>query len=319
MLVCVRFPGPGGAAPLEQRPRSYSLNAFSSGPGFRIVIHATVCAQPLRPDYSHSDSMPAQPENPSTILTSTKRTFLTRQILLLSSRLTVPLSESSSTSSTTTLPTTTTTPLLEKINKKITSHNRLHFPLQTQRHVLEQIESIYWRDVLASGLPITKSETLVGKDIDFTTSEGVQSLESGWDGVVLPNPDTTAQPGKGASTQDQRFAALHKTLHARITRRDHLRKKARALKRLRKQLEPFENSKENIQANLVGAGNKEIEAEMARMRVLLVRAEGQIRERQEERLRLLTEDGERVDGVEGRRQTHMRNDLDRLQSVLELG
>lgn len=265
---------------------------------------------------------PHQPANSSTTLITTKSTFLTRQILLLSTPLTLPYSQpSSNPSSIDTLPTTTSEPLLEKINKRITTHNRLHFPLQTQRHILEQVEAIYWRDVLASGLPVTKPETLVGRDVDFTREEGVQSLEAGWDGIVLAGSDSTTNTNSihedNEHDQRQRFTSLHKTLRARVDRRDHLRKKLRALKELRRRLEPFEKPKENIQPNLVGNGNKEIEGEVARMRVLLVRAEGAVRERQERRERAgrgrgSTEDGE-VQMVDG------GSDLKRVQDLLELG
>jgi len=75
--------------------------------------------------------------------------------------------------------------VITQVNKKIASHNRLHFGLESQRHVLEQVDGVYWRDVLARGLPARKAETVVKRDVDFTEA-GTESGNNGLGGNVLP-------------------------------------------------------------------------------------------------------------------------------------
>lgn len=272
--------------------------------------------------------------DPFTLLSSQKSTFLTRQIRLLST----PLNISPSTSSTT-LPSTLLDPLLSKLNKRITSHNRLSFPLESQRHVLEQVDGVYWRDVLSKGLPVGKSETVVGRDVDFTGAEEVRGLGR-WGDVVVgeeerdsggrarkrrrvggmsdslshdgrehdehdENEDSTSETTpNSSSTQSQphRYQALQTRLTTSIERRNHLRQKLLALKRLKAKLEPFEDAQSQVQPNLMWKGNKKVESEIARMRVLLVKCR---------------DVGRRVRGEET--QGQIQTQIQRIESVLGLG
>lgn len=232
------------------------------------------------------------PSDLSSNLTSSKSSFVTSQVRLLSQPLHDP--------SVNTLPDAATEKLISVINKKITSYNRLHFGLESQRHVVEQIGGIYWRDVLAGGLPVRKAETTVQRDVDFTESEKV--LPEQWEDVVLDerprkrrrtedrqreqhNGVTEAGTEKNihelyedtdrASQQEEpqarAYAELRERLRSQNERRDELRRKLGQYKKLRGLLTPFEKPQDNIQPNLVTRDNKELEAELAKMRVLLAR------------------------------------------------
>lgn len=186
---------------------------------------------------------------------------------------------------------------------------------------------MYWRDVLSQGLPVTKAETLVGRNVDLTDKSGVHGLEGGWEQVAVVVDEQDSSTATASQQQDEqqrketekeRYSILHEALKSRVTRRDHLRKKLSALKRLRGQLEMFEDPKENVQPNLVGfggGGNKEVESELARMRVLLVKAEGTIREN---RQRGGEGQGQGNRGQEEQTEKGLDRE-DRLQRVLELG
>jgi len=236
------------------------------------------------------------PSDASSTLTSSKSSFVTSQIRLLSQPLLAP--------SVNTLPDAATEKLISAINKKITSHNKLHFGLESQRHVVEQIDGIYWRDVLAGGLPVRKAETTVKRDVDFT--ESGKAIPKLWEDVVLDE-----RPRKRKRTEDRQrehhdsateaetennmqefykdterasqeeesqaepqahaYTVLREKLHSQTERRDELRKKLGQYKKLRGLLTPFDKPQENIQPNLVTRDNKELEAELAKMRVLLAR------------------------------------------------
>ena len=78
------------------------------------------------------------------------------------------------------------------MNKKIAQHNRLVYSAESQRHVVEQIDGLYWRDVLSQGLPIGRAETCVRKGVDFTEHDrkeegqgGVNGLPESWEDVLV--------------------------------------------------------------------------------------------------------------------------------------
>lgn len=241
--------------------------------------------------------MPVPVSDPSSTLTSSKASFVTSQIRLLSQPLHNPAVNI--------LPDAATEKLISAINKKITSHNRLHFGLESQRHVVEQIDGVYWRDVLAGGLPVRKAETVVKRGVDFTESE--KALPERWEDVTLDErprkrrrredrtwqqqeqndatetesgvtrqPDeemsqTNQEEGAQADVQAHEYIELREKLRLQTERRDQLKRKLGHYERLRALLEPFDKAQENIQPNLVTKDNKELEAELAKMRVLLAR------------------------------------------------
>ena len=271
------------------------------------------------------------PTDPSSILTTTKSSFITSQIRLLSQPLHTPVQNP--------LPDTATEKVVSAVNKKITSYNRLHFGLESQRHVVEQIDGIYWRDVLAGGLPVRKAETVVKRDVDL--SEGGKGLPEIWEDVVLrerprkkrrlqqgqdrdvgatdcdadmhESEEDTAEAGQQPGGQDdpqaRRYSELRGQLHSHAERRNELRRKLRQYKRLQGLLAPFEKPSTNIQPNLITKDNKELEAELAKMRVLLARVGNGIQS-QPRRLRAQPD-----------HTTHQNTmtDTKKLETVLELG
>lgn len=164
--------------------------------------------------------------------------------------------------------------------------------------------------------------TLTAKGAGAGAGE-VGSLPDEWEDVIVGVNGSGGGGWEGEDGQEQRerYTKLREALSGRVTQRDHLRKKVSALRRLKRQLEPFEDPKENVQSNLVGtSGNKEVEGEIARMRVLLVRAEGVVRERQKERVRSDGEDDsgmqEGEEEVQQQRQQKREMQVQKLEEVL---
>ncbi|KAJ9658650.1 hypothetical protein H2198_003528, partial [Neophaeococcomyces mojaviensis] len=198
-------------------------------------------------------------------ITSQKSSFLTSQIRLLNTPLTTPTSN---------IPATTLDPVITKINKKISAHNRLVFGLQSQRHVAEQISQIYYRDVLAHGLPVLTDDngTTVKRDTDLTNGEEIQeSLGEEWEDVVLrpakrrrvaedqrdqderdvgTHENSTADNHEQDAEQAQRYRDLREKLLAQTRRREELTRKVAQYKKLQDLLRPLEKARENVQPNL---------------------------------------------------------------------
>ncbi|KAK5943893.1 hypothetical protein PMZ80_003174 [Knufia obscura] len=282
--------------------------------------------------------MPSDP-SPSSHLSRAKSTFLTSQIRLLSQPVHAPSSSS------TALPEPTLAKIVTATNKKITSYNRLHFGLESQRHVVEQIDGVYWRDVLSAGLPVRKAETCVKGDVDFTETGSSAGLPELWEDVVFEGgsrkrrrlgshrreqsdaeaqtpaesgaqrddgeevDDAVQQDGEEGDRQAQRYNDLREELQAQTVRRDKLRKRLGQYKKLQSLLTPFEKPQEDIQPNLVTRDNKELEAELAKMRVLLARVGSKIQGQQHG-----------AQDQEGRRRNEdVMSDTTRLEAVLGLG
>ena len=211
---------------------------------------------------------------------TSKQSFLTTQLKLLNTSLSAPAQSP--------LPKPATDTLLEKVNKKITQQTRLSFPIESQIHVVEQIDSLYWRDVLSAGLPVRKAETILKKDDDLIT------LPERWEDVVLKTGIETSDKGdaepKGtestndAETHDERlesgiqdldstkYTQLRVKLQTQQALKEDLERKIEGYRKLQDLLKVFEKPQENIQPNLVTRDNKELEDELAKMRVLLARA-----------------------------------------------
>lgn len=209
---------------------------------------------------------------------------------------------------------------------------------------MEQIDSLYWRDVLSAGLPVRKAETTVKKEVDFTEQASV--LPESWEDVVLdarPRKRRRAEDhqtneadgeidtenrsdiseidgdvdGPGQRRREQRrtdpqehnYTDLRENLHFQITRRNELRRKLSRYKKLRTLLVSFEKPKENIQPNLVTKDNKELEAELAKMRILLARVGSKIQNQQHHV----------YEQHDPRTTDNVTTDAERLKAVLDLG
>ncbi|KAK5087003.1 hypothetical protein LTR05_004174 [Lithohypha guttulata] len=270
-------------------------------------------------------------------LTSSKSTFLTSQFRLLDTPLTTP------TSNIPLLPKTIIDKTVAQVNKKISQQNKLVYSLESRRHVLEQIDGVYWRDVLAAGLPVRKAETVVKREVDFTSrnsQHGVEVLPDSWEDVVLGERPAKRrrrrrmedQDGQGEEGQEKsvlpthnpsinsedikhdqqtaKYAELRERLLARSQRRKDLQRKMARYKHLQTLLRPLENPHVNIQPNLVTRDNKELESELVRMRVLLARAGNALQQKSTVREAGTDSPGPHSGGA---------TNLQKLQAVLELG
>ncbi|PQE06948.1 Kinetochore fta4 protein [Rutstroemia sp. NJR-2017a WRK4] len=149
---------------------------------------------------------------------------------------------------------------LFKLNTALKQHNKLSYPPQAQRHVAEQIDRLYWaageRDVNVNG------EEWNEKGADYRLAENIEKLPEEW--------------SEEAETKAPKQAAKYKELQRKLVELDDRRKAAkerleqtRAAKRL---LDPFEDASVHVQENLV-TKNSEMEKELERMRMLMLRVE----------------------------------------------
>lgn len=143
-------------------------------------------------------------KDPSHTLTTQKRNFLTSQIRLLSTPLTTPPT-SDSHSNSPDISRSALASIASKTNRKIKQYNHLAFPVQSQRHVLEQVEAVYWRDALAKVYDTESAEylrtragkeaTVVNRSDDLRLDEVVSGLPESWEDVVLqPRSRSRSQP-----------------------------------------------------------------------------------------------------------------------------
>lgn len=204
-------------------------------------------------------------------ITSTKSAFLNAQIRLLDTPLTTPPSHDF-------IPNAAIHKIISSVSKKILQQNKLAYPLETRRHVLEQIDGVYWRDVLAAGLPVRKAQTVVRKEVNLQNKEhGVHSLPEEWTDVVLGESDEVGHGNDRALVAGEeddeaiRYQQVRDRMIARLQQRKNLQKRLAQYKQLQLLLRPLEKPKENIQPNLVTRDNKALETELAKTRVLLAR------------------------------------------------
>lgn len=210
-------------------------------------------------------------------ITSQKSAFLNRQVRALSAPLTVPPSAHTTLPS---LPDKTLTDLVSKSNEKIRHHNRSVFSAQATRHIAEQIETLYWNEVRAEreargALP---GETVVKRETDLGTSEGLTDLGEGWENVVVAADDDEEQ--EGGREAPARYAEMRAQLLELTARRDEAQERLLRYGRLRELLEPYAQPQERIQPNLV-TKDGELVRELEKMRVLLTRVTARMGEQKE--------------------------------------
>lgn len=155
-----------------------------------------------------------------------------------------------------------------------------------------------------------------------TTAAAAVATASAASGVIRKrksNPKQLPYDHNRDAPAPTRYAALRSTLTTLHYRRDSLTTTLRALTRLRAQLRAFEHPHATVQPNLVATREhkRQLEAELGRMRVLLVRVGGGIVERRRRGggSAVSNEDGDdtREPGAV------VRSGKERLESVLELG
>ncbi|EXJ72766.1 uncharacterized protein A1O5_03913 [Cladophialophora psammophila CBS 110553] len=176
--------------------------------------------------------------------------------------------------------------LVSKVNDKIKRHNRLIFSTQSQRHVAEQIESLYWTLVSADdaerGADPDLDTVAIRRDADLTDSEVIASLPQDYDGGLHLHPDhrpreREGREGPGGAEREERYTRMREELLSLSQQRDALKGKLTQYRHLQQLMEPLREPQENIQPNLV-TRDGELSQELARVRVLLARVTAQVGE-----------------------------------------
>lgn len=205
-------------------------------------------------------------------ITSGKSAFLNAQVRLLDTPLkTATIGRD--------LPASTLDKIVSAVNKKVTQQNKLVYASETRRHVLEQVDGVYWRDVLAAGLPLGKAETIVGKEVDLQDERhGVRNLPEDWQDVALAADqiELKQRKSKAADTgtndnEGLRYSELRERIVAQSERKANLQRKLAQYQQLQMLLKPVQNPTQNVQPNLVNKEKKALESELAKTRVLLAR------------------------------------------------
>lgn len=145
----------------------------------------------------------------------------------------------------------------------------------TNTREVEQHLSEEWDDVCLRPFPPSKRRKLSGV-VDEEHEEAYEAELHADNSTEEHEGEYEDADGNKGEEEDleraQRYAVLHGKLVMQARQRDELRRKLARYKKLGELLRPLENATENVQPNLVTRHNKEIEVELARMRVLLARA-----------------------------------------------
>ncbi|KAI0394062.1 kinetochore Sim4 complex subunit Fta4 [Xylariaceae sp. FL0594] len=177
-----------------------------------------------------------------------------------------------------------------RLNHVLAQHARRAYAPQASRHVAEQIEGLFHRhnhdrhaEEDGVGVGVGEEEEDDGRrglslrvGMDFTTDEAIASLPSTWD--QSPTSSTSPDP-----LEAKRYAELASTLSSLSARRKSVRDRVDRLRRMRDLLAPFittdtdgtDAGGNKVQQNLI-TRNGDIERELERMRLLLVRVAGRV-------------------------------------------
>ncbi|KAI0007418.1 kinetochore Sim4 complex subunit Fta4 [Xylariaceae sp. FL0662B] len=220
---------------------------------------------------------------PPTILAN-KSAFLTAQTLLLSRELAPSNAwRNANERSEHALPDKAVGDAMYRVNHVLQQHARRVYAPQASRHVAEQIEGLYL-DAAEKAMREEREGELEDEDeaadrgngeagrlrvgVDFATDTTIASLPPTWD---LHRPgESEAYP-----LESRRYAELASSLTALSARRRDARERLERLRRMGDLLAPFTTPHNTVQPNLV-TRNGEVEAELERMRVLLVRVAGRV-------------------------------------------
>ncbi|KAF7531102.1 hypothetical protein G7054_g9201 [Neopestalotiopsis clavispora] len=168
---------------------------------------------------------------------------------------------------------------LFRLNQNLQQHVRRVYPPQATRQVAEQIDSLFLGvgedegggggdDAMRDGdegLRALKELDELREGIDLTTDEAISSLPPTWD---AHRPEQAEADADAA----QQYETLQDRLQTLSAQRAETKARVDRLRQMQALLRPFET---NVQENLV-TRNGEIEKELERMRVLLVRVAGRI-------------------------------------------
>ncbi|KAI1331659.1 kinetochore Sim4 complex subunit Fta4 [Xylariaceae sp. FL0255] len=235
---------------------------------------------------------------PPTII-SHKSTFIDNQTLHLSQELAPSAAwrAANERAAPSSLPTRAVDDALYRLNQTLTQHARRVYAPQATRHIAEQIEGLFRDEAERTlrgnddgdsddeHLDIDDGGLRVG--IDFATEDTISALPHTWESQ---NPrESTDNP-----LEAKRYTELVATLNELNTRRREARERVERLRRMAEVLKPFDTSSasrngnanddretdtgmDHIQRNLI-TRNGEVERELERMRLLLVRVTGRIQQ-----------------------------------------
>ncbi|ETS84657.1 hypothetical protein PFICI_02682 [Pestalotiopsis fici W106-1] len=163
---------------------------------------------------------------------------------------------------------------LFRLNQNLQQHVRRVYPPQATRQVAEQIDSLFLgvgeddggddaRDGDEERALAELDELREG--IDLTADEAICSLPATWD-------SHRPEQAEADPADAQQYETLQDRLQTLSAQRAETKARVERLRQMQALLRPFET---NVQENLV-TRNGEIEKELERMRVLLVRVAGRI-------------------------------------------
>lgn len=210
-----------------------------------------------------------------TSTTTHKLNFLNSQTRLLSA----PLQPSIHTTTQPLLTNPQLTSLLTRINTKLKAHSRTTFTSQSNRHVAEQIDNLYWNEVNSSSTRQEgKNATVVERDADLSHTEVANSLPESLKEAQLDQEeaDDTDDTTTHLSRSDlQLYHDLRLRLIQLADQRDEKLQKLQRYQNLQQLLKPYESPESNVQPNLVQKDG-EMAEELARLRVLCARVAGRV-------------------------------------------
>ncbi|RYP67892.1 hypothetical protein DL771_007000 [Monosporascus sp. 5C6A] len=169
---------------------------------------------------------------------------------------------------------------LYRLNHALLQHSRRVYAPQATRHVAEQIEALY----LEAGERGVRAgdDDDEDEDADGVAAEGGRRSRVGvnFDGAIASLPPTwdqhpSASQAESHPLEARRYADLAAQLAALASRRREVRERVDRLRRMQALLAPFADAAQQVQPNLV-TRNGEVEKELERMRVLLVRVAGRV-------------------------------------------
>jgi hypothetical protein len=206
--------------------------------------------------------------DPHPTLISTKSRFLLTQTRLLSQ----PLSPSSDWSAfappSPPLPPAQIASAVGSLNERLKQHGKNVYSAPSQRHVAEQINTLYWNEVCEEG-DVSEGALAVERDADFRDGSVVEGLPEELAGLNMREGQVLRQEDA------DRYAALRKRLEEAVGRRDEQVRRLQGYRRLGEMIVPLEGARENVQPNLV-TKDGELGRELERMRVLCARVAAQV-------------------------------------------
>jgi len=145
------------------------------------------------------------------------------------------------------------------------------FSTQSQRHVAEQIEALYWNRVTAEEDEAEIDTVIVRRDVVLTETSTIENLPEDYVDLHL-HPDHVH-----LDEQASEYKILREHLLELSQERDALKRRVAQYQHLYEMLDPLQDPVANVQPNLV-TRDGELSQELDRMRVLLARVSASLAE-----------------------------------------